>query len=176
MRNHMMHVRLSVALKVGGPVPDWTPEEEAQALALYEAVVLEECEAERLDCPRPRSTAPCTTKNPPWPRHRGWTSRRCPTASAEDDESSVDTATAVGTTQRRRGETSTQALVPSEPLWTVHEVARHLSMSVSWVYKEVEAGRLPCIRLGAAVRFWPDDIRRYLEARRNVLLSRRKEG
>jgi predicted DNA-binding transcriptional regulator AlpA len=49
-----------------------------------------------------------------------------------------------------------------EPLWKVGDVAQFLSMSVSWVYKEAEAGRLPCVRIGAALRFSPDVIRRYL--------------
>jgi excisionase family DNA binding protein len=55
-----------------------------------------------------------------------------------------------------------------EPLWTVQQVASFLSMSVSWVYKEVEANRLPCIRLGAAVRFAPEEIRRFLEGLRSA--------
>lgn len=50
----------------------------------------------------------------------------------------------------------------TEPLWKVAEAARFLSMSTSWVYKEVEAGRLPCVRIGAAVRFAPEDLRRYV--------------
>lgn len=50
-----------------------------------------------------------------------------------------------------------------EPLWKVSDVARFLSMSGSWVYKEAEAGRLPCLRLGAALRFRPEVIRRWLE-------------
>lgn len=50
-----------------------------------------------------------------------------------------------------------------EALWTVADTARFLSLSKSWVYKEVEAGRLPCIRIGAAVRFSPPEaIRRYV--------------
>lgn len=50
-----------------------------------------------------------------------------------------------------------------EPLWKVADVACFLSMSDSWVYKEAEAGRLPCLRLGAALRFRPEAIRRWLE-------------
>lgn len=55
-----------------------------------------------------------------------------------------------------------------EALWTVQQVASFLSMSVSWVYKEIEAGRLPCIRLGAAVRFVPQEIRRYVDGLNSV--------
>jgi excisionase family DNA binding protein len=54
-------------------------------------------------------------------------------------------------------------VITPEPLWKVADVARFLSMSDSWVYKEAEAGRLPCFRLGAALRFRPEAIRRWLE-------------
>lgn len=50
-----------------------------------------------------------------------------------------------------------------EALWKVAEVARFLSVSTSWVYKEAEAGRMPCVRLGANLRFQPTAIRQYLE-------------
>ncbi len=41
-----------------------------------------------------------------------------------------------------------------ENLATVPEVAKLLKVSPSWVYKEVEAGRLPCIRIGPTmIRF-----------------------
>ncbi len=58
-----------------------------------------------------------------------------------------------------------------EPLWTAADVARFLSMSPQWVYKHAELGTLPCVRLGAALRFRPDAIRRYLESleRRRVV-------
>lgn len=52
-----------------------------------------------------------------------------------------------------------------EPLWTVADVARFLSMSTQWVYKHAELGTLPCVRLGAALRFQPEAIRRYVEAK-----------
>jgi excisionase family DNA binding protein len=63
----------------------------------------------------------------------------------------------------------------TEPLWTVQDVARFISMSTSWVYKEAEAGRLPCIRLGAALRFYPEEIRQFLDRLRgaSVLALRR---
>ncbi|OJH41016.1 helix-turn-helix domain-containing protein [Cystobacter ferrugineus] len=53
-----------------------------------------------------------------------------------------------------------------EPLWKVQDVARFLSLSTSWVYKEAEAGRLPCVRIGAALRFHPEEIRAFLERQR----------
>jgi excisionase family DNA binding protein len=53
----------------------------------------------------------------------------------------------------------------------VADVAHFLSMSTSWVYKEAEAGRLPCVRIGAALRFRPDEIRAFLEGERAPRVS-----
>lgn len=55
---------------------------------------------------------------------------------------------------------------PLEPLWKVSDVAAFLSLSTSWVYKEAETGRLPCVRIGAALRFHPEEIRTFLESLR----------
>ncbi len=51
----------------------------------------------------------------------------------------------------------------AEPNWKVRDVATYLGMSESWVYKSSEAGILPCKRIGAALRFRPEEIRRWLE-------------
>lgn len=53
------------------------------------------------------------------------------------------------------------ATTVSESLWSVQDVARYLGMSRSWVYRQAEAGELPHIKLGHAVRFVPDQIRHY---------------
>jgi len=45
-------------------------------------------------------------------------------------------------------------------LWDVADVARFLRASRSWVYKAAESGQLPCLRVGAMLRFQPDDVRR----------------
>lgn len=50
-----------------------------------------------------------------------------------------------------------------EPLWKAADVAKFLSMSKSWVYKEAEADRLPHVYIGASLRFRPEAIRRHLE-------------
>ena len=55
------------------------------------------------------------------------------------------------------------AVQPFEALWKVANVAAFLSVSTSWVYKEAEDGPLPCVRLGANLRFQPTAIRQYLE-------------
>lgn len=44
----------------------------------------------------------------------------------------------------------------------VHWVAEYLNVSTSWVYQATSAGTIPCVRLGAAVRFNPADIRAWL--------------
>jgi excisionase family DNA binding protein len=47
----------------------------------------------------------------------------------------------------------------NEDLWTVKEVAAYLKASTSYVYKAAERGELPCRRLGALLRFLPDQVR-----------------
>ena len=41
-------------------------------------------------------------------------------------------------------------------------VAEFLNVSKSWVYQATSSGTLPCIRIGAAVRFDPEVIRRWV--------------
>lgn len=49
-----------------------------------------------------------------------------------------------------------------EPLWTVREVMAYLHASRSWVYRETEAGRLPCLRIGEnMIRYEPEVIRAF---------------
>jgi excisionase family DNA binding protein len=55
-----------------------------------------------------------------------------------------------------------------EPLLTAQQVAVWLSMSLVWVYKQVERGLLPYRRVGEAIRFDPEEIRAYLNQRRGV--------
>jgi predicted DNA-binding transcriptional regulator AlpA len=52
-------------------------------------------------------------------------------------------------------------------LWRAADVARFLSMSQQWVYKQAELGALPCVRLGASLRFHPGDVRSWLERQRS---------
>jgi excisionase family DNA binding protein len=53
-----------------------------------------------------------------------------------------------------------------DALWTVNDIARVLKSSVSWVYKAAERGELPCIRIGAMLRFEPATIRAWLDAKK----------
>lgn len=55
-----------------------------------------------------------------------------------------------------------------EPLLTAQQVAIWLSMSLVWVYKQAEKGLLPFHRVGEAIRFDPNEIRSYLNKRRNL--------
>jgi excisionase family DNA binding protein len=48
-------------------------------------------------------------------------------------------------------------------LWTVTEVAAYLRVSRSWVYNRAAAGLLPCMHVGALVRFEPEAIRAYAQ-------------
>jgi excisionase family DNA binding protein len=48
-----------------------------------------------------------------------------------------------------------------ETLWTANDVAAYLKVSRSWVYHRCESGELPCLRVGALVRFEPERIKAY---------------
>jgi excisionase family DNA binding protein len=56
----------------------------------------------------------------------------------------------------------------NERLLTVKELAGRLAMSVPWVYKACEHGTLPYHRIGEAIRFDPEEIKTYLQSRRNL--------
>ncbi|RPJ08566.1 MAG: DNA-binding protein [Deltaproteobacteria bacterium] len=47
---------------------------------------------------------------------------------------------------------------------TVEEVAKELNLSPSWVYRKVQAGIIPHVRIGAVVRFVRQDVERWIEA------------
>jgi len=49
-------------------------------------------------------------------------------------------------------------LLPDEPLIDAAELARRLSVSRSWIYQQVQAGQLPCIRVGVLLRFIPSEV------------------
>lgn len=46
-------------------------------------------------------------------------------------------------------------------LWNAEDVAGFLSVSRSMVYKLEQAGELPCVRIGARVRFDPAVVRAF---------------
>ncbi len=52
-----------------------------------------------------------------------------------------------------------------EALWDVETTSRYLHTSRSWTYKAVERGELPAVRMGTMLRFRPEDLRKYVNAR-----------
>ena len=58
-------------------------------------------------------------------------------------------------------ETTEAALVPSSkkrPLLTAEQLAEHLGVSRSWLYKRVASGSIPNIKFGTAIRFDVDEV------------------
>lgn len=53
----------------------------------------------------------------------------------------------------------------TEPLWTVSDLATFVKTTPDAVYRWVELGMVPCIRLGRSIRFDPAVIREWLTAR-----------
>jgi excisionase family DNA binding protein len=56
-----------------------------------------------------------------------------------------------------------------EHLWDANDVANFLKVSRSWVYQRAEAGLLPYLKVGALLRFDPEEIRAYAKALRQGL-------
>ena len=65
-----------------------------------------------------------------------------------------------------------------DELLTVHDAARFLNVSVSWVYehtREDADDRLPFVKLGKYLRFDRADLRAYIDAKRaSTRTARRK--
>jgi len=60
--------------------------------------------------------------------------------------------------------TGAMELPPDSELWRIQHAARFLKMSRGWVYKRVERGEIPCIRVnGWALRFVPTQLRAWAE-------------
>ncbi|HVV42451.1 MAG TPA: helix-turn-helix domain-containing protein, partial [Nitrobacter sp.] len=57
-------------------------------------------------------------------------------------------------------ETTEETLI----LWTPEQVCQALACRRSWLYDQVEARRIPVVRLGRQLRFRPDDVTAYLDA------------
>ena len=49
-----------------------------------------------------------------------------------------------------------------ENLWRVADVAAYLGCSTKLVYRKAEEGLLPCLRVGALLRFEPEAVRRWV--------------
>ena len=76
----------------------------------------------------------------------------------------------------RPSEASTSLAIGDE-LLTVHDAARFLNVSVSWVYehtREDADDRLPFVKLGKYLRFDRTDLRAYVDAKRASTRTARK--
>lgn len=58
--------------------------------------------------------------------------------------------------------TRSKSIPSPQALWTVRDVAGYLQASTSYVYKAAERGEIPCRRIGALLRFDPDEVRRWV--------------
>lgn len=72
--------------------------------------------------------------------------------------------------------TADDAGTSSVALLSVHEAARLLNVTPSWIYEHVRPSahdRLPHVKLGKFVRFHPHDLAAYIDARRAAAARRR---
>jgi len=58
-------------------------------------------------------------------------------------------------------------LPPDDQLWTVEDAASYLRMSTHWIYKAVEARKVPYRRIGSGVRFIPSELRAWAQGSRD---------
>ncbi len=47
----------------------------------------------------------------------------------------------------------------ARPLWTVGDLCRFLGVSKRWVHERTRRSEIPCYRLGALLRFDPEEVR-----------------
>ena len=76
----------------------------------------------------------------------------------------------------RPSEASTSFAIGDE-LLTVHDAARFLNVSVSWVYEHTRDDaddRLPFVKLGKYLRFDRTDLRAYIDAKRESARTARR--
>jgi len=48
---------------------------------------------------------------------------------------------------------------PANGLWDARDVATLLKTSRNWVYLQAELGKIPCVRIGALLRFDPEKVK-----------------
>lgn len=58
-------------------------------------------------------------------------------------------------------------ILSDEPLLTVEELAIHLRCSKRFIYDQVTANKIPCVRIGNLIRFIPSDLQRWVEGLRS---------
>ena len=106
--------------------------------------------------------------SPPAKPGSGYTTTAPPIGDAAAKDSAVGAIPSqvecVAVPQRLRRTASPHSLASnSDGLWTAQDVADYLRMSVSFVYKEVAAERLPHKKIGSRVRFVPSAVMAYLD-------------
>jgi predicted DNA-binding transcriptional regulator AlpA len=96
------------------------------------------------------------------PRRRATTHRPKDTPAPAQVPSVMAKGPEPGPVEAPPGET---VLPPETELWRIQHAARFLKMSPSWIYKRVERGELPCVRVnGWALRFVPAQLREWAES------------
>ena len=60
---------------------------------------------------------------------------------------------------------------PPKTLLTKNQVAEMLGISAKTIDRRIRSGELPVIRDGRIIRVHPDDLERYISARRSARLS-----
>ena len=60
------------------------------------------------------------------------------------------------------GDASTQAATPPAPLLTAKQAAAALALGRRKIWSLTASGELPCVRIGKAVRYVPDDLARFV--------------
>lgn len=63
-----------------------------------------------------------------------------------------------------------------EPMWDVKALATFLGMPTSWVYDDYAKEGVPSFRVGQQLRFYPAEVRRWLEERCRVANKREVQG
>ena len=77
-----------------------------------------------------------------------------------------------GAQERRQGSFERRGAGPNsaagEALWDAEATASYLSVSRSMIYKLEQAGELPCLRIGACIRFGPAVVRAFAKGERST--------
>ena len=60
---------------------------------------------------------------------------------------------------------TTELPTTSESLWNVKDLAKYLRTTTHAIYKLVERGQVPCIRIGKSIRFDPAEIREWVKSK-----------
>lgn len=50
---------------------------------------------------------------------------------------------------------------------TIHDIAKRINVSESWIYKKAKAGIIPHVRIGGAIRFIEKDIEAWINAHKD---------